>query len=155
MKNTIIQLSNQIEENIISIYRPLHQYPELSFQEKETAAFIEKILQKADISYHKRIGGYGILARIDGKEKGKHVIALRADMDALPIEEKNQIEYRSKIPHVMPACGHDAHTACLLGTALIMNQIRNQFGGTILFVFQPGEERHPGGAPPNASRRSF
>lgn len=146
MKNTIIQLSNQIEENIISIYRHLHQYPELSFQEKETAAFIEKILQKADISYHKRIGGYGILARIDGKEKGKHVIALRADMDALPIEEKNQIEYRSKIPHVMHACGHDAHTACLLGTALIMNQIRNQFGGTILFVFQPGEERHPGGA---------
>ncbi|WP_455498894.1 M20 metallopeptidase family protein [Coprobacter sp.] len=146
MKNTIIQLSNQIEENIISIYRHLHQYPELSFQEKETAAFIEKILQKADISYHKRIGGYGILARIDGKEKGKHVIALRADMDALPIEEKNQIKYRSKIPHVMHACGHDAHTACLLGTALIMNQIRNQFGGTILFVFQPGEERHPGGA---------
>lgn len=146
MKNTIIQLSDRIEERIISIYRHLHQYPELSFQEKETAAFIENILKEEGIPYRNRIGGYGILARIEGKAEGKHIVGMRADMDALPIEEKNRIEYRSKIPHVMHACGHDAHTACLLGTALVLNQVRDRFGGTLLLIFQPGEERHPGGA---------
>ena len=100
MKNIINQLSDQIEKDVISIYRHLHQYPELSFQEKETSFFIEEILKKEGIPYSSRIGGYGILARIEGEKEGTHIIGLRADMDALPIEEKNQIEYRSKIPHV-------------------------------------------------------
>ena len=113
MKNIINRLSDQIEKDVISIYRHLHQYPELSFQEKETSFFIEEILKKEGIPHSSRIGGYGILARIEGEKEGTHIIGLRADMDALPIEEKNQIEYRSKIPHVMHACGHDAHTACL------------------------------------------
>ena len=146
MKNTIIRLSDQIEADVISMYRHLHQYPELSFQEKETSSFIEKILQDEGIPYHNRIGGYGILAWIKGEKAGEHIIGLRADMDALPIEELNTVEYRSKIPHVMHACGHDAHTACLLGCALIMNRLKKDFGGTLLLIFQPGEEQHPGGA---------
>ena len=146
MKNIINRLSHKTEKDDISIYRHLHQHPELSFQEKETSFFIEEILKKEGIPHSSRIGGYGILARIEGEKEGTHIIGLRADMDALPIEEKNQIEYRSKIPHVMHACGHDAHTACLLGSALVMNKLKKEFGGTLLLIFQPGEERHPGGA---------
>ena len=90
MKNIINRLSDQIEKDVISIYRHLHQYPELSFQEKETSFFIEEILKKEGIPHSSRIGGYGILARIEGEKEGTHIIGLRADMDALPIEEKNQ-----------------------------------------------------------------
>lgn len=146
MKETIEMLANRIENIVINIYKHLHQHPELSFAEKETAAFIEEILQGENIPYRKNIGGYGILARIEGKNPTPRIIGLRADMDALLIEEGNNVPFRSVNPHVMHACGHDAHTACLLGAAMILNRIREIIEGTVLLIFQPGEEKAPGGA---------
>lgn len=145
MKTVVRELSAQVEKVVKAIYYHLHQHPELSFQEKETAAFISDFLAEEGISFRDRIGGYGILARIEG-QRSRPVIALRADMDALPITELNDVPFRSVNEGVMHACGHDAHVACLLGTALLLNRLRNSFSGTVLLVFQPGEEKHPGGA---------
>ena len=146
MKEVIETFANRIENIVINIYKHLHQHPELSFTEKETAAFIEEFLQGENISYRKNIGGYGILARIEGKNPTSRIVGLRADMDALFIEEANEIPFRSVNPHVMHACGHDAHTACLLGAAMILNRMRDVIDGSVLLIFQPGEEKAPGGA---------
>ncbi|MEN9917727.1 MAG: hypothetical protein RL662_163 [Bacteroidota bacterium] len=127
-------------------YKHLHQYPELSFEEKNTAAYVECELKKFNIEFRKNIGGYGILAWIKGHQASSKVIALRADMDALPITEQNDIGFKSKNDGVMHACGHDTHTASLLTVARIVSEMKDHFAGTILFVFQPGEEKHPGGA---------
>ncbi len=123
----------------------LHQNPELSLQEKNTAAYICKWLEKWNIPYKNDIGGNGIVAWINGKENGKN-IALRADMDALPVEEQNHISYCSKNKGVMHACGHDLHTASLLGSLYILHQLKNEFNGSIWAIFQPSEEKLPGGA---------
>ncbi|MCD7972936.1 MAG: M20 family metallopeptidase [Candidatus Azobacteroides sp.] len=142
-------IKGQIEviySEVNQIYKHLHQNPELSFQEKETAAFICNFLEKENIPYRSGIGGYGILATIKGKDPAVRVIALRADMDALPIQEENNIPYCSKKAGVMHACGHDTHTASLLGVAKILNAMKSGFSGTVLLIFQPGEEKHPGGA---------
>jgi len=130
----------------VNYYKHLHQYPELSFEEKNTAEYIESKLKEWGVEYRKNIGGYGILAWIKGSRISSRTIALRADMDALPITEENNIDYRSKNTGVMHACGHDTHTSSLLGVVRIINEIKGSFGGTILFIFQPGEEKHPGGA---------
>jgi hippurate hydrolase len=127
-------------------YMRLHQNPELSFEEKETAAYVKACLGGLGIEYRDNIGGYGILGWIKGEKPSSSVIALRADMDALPITEQNDVPFRSKKEGVMHACGHDTHTASLLGAARIINEMKSCFGGTILLIFQPGEERHPGGA---------
>lgn len=148
--NTIkTQISEKVEElfpQIKAHYRHLHQYPELSFQEKETSKYVEEHLKKEGIEYRSGIGGYGILAKIEGQDPSSKIIALRADMDALPIEEANEIDYKSKHTGVMHACGHDAHTTSLLSAVTIINSFKSQLKGTVLFIFQPGEERHPGGA---------
>lgn len=133
-------------KEILSIRQHLHQYPELSFEEVQTALFVQKKLDEYGISYQKNVAGFGIIGIIKGKNPTKKTIALRADLDALPIEEKNDVPYKSKNYGVMHACGHDVHTSCLLGAAKILNEIRDQFEGTIKLIFQPGEEKLPGGA---------
>lgn len=146
MKAHIQKILNQQKEFIRNTYRYLHAHPELSFEEHETAAFICRQLENMQIPYRSGIAGTGILARIEGRSPEKRCIALRADMDALPVCENVNIDWKSKNENVMHACGHDAHTACLLGAAAILNQIQNDFEGTLLLVFQPGEEKAPGGA---------
>lgn len=147
LKHSIHQKTDKLFPEIVRHYRHLHQYPELSYQEKETAEYITKFLDTENISYRSNIGGYGILAWVKGEkpDNGK-TIAFVADMDALLVHEKNNISYKSQTEGVMHACGHDSHTASLMGAAKIVNSLRSEFAGTALFVFQPGEEQSPGGA---------
>lgn len=129
-----------------AIRHHIHAHPELSFQEFETAKFISSKLTQYGIKHQTGIAGTGILAIIEGKKPEKKCIALRADMDALPIHEANETTYRSQNDGVMHACGHDVHSACLLGVARILNELKNEFEGTLKLIFQLGEEKHPGGA---------
>ena len=132
-------------DEVVAIRRQLHQHPELSFCEKETAELIKKCLASKNIEFQSDIAGTGVVATIKGASV-RPTIALRADMDALPIHETTDLPYRSVNEGVMHACGHDAHTAMLLGTAFILNDLRDKFSGTIKLIFQPGEEKLPGGA---------
>jgi amidohydrolase len=144
--NEIKQLAERYAAKVVAIRHHLHANPELSFKEFKTAEFIAGELKKAGISYTTGHAGTGIVALIEGKDPGKKTVLLRADMDALPIEEKNDVEYRSKNTGVMHACGHDVHSSCALGAAFILNELRASFSGTIKIMFQPGEEVLPGGA---------
>ena len=144
--NIIKKEVEAIHVETVNIYKHLHQYPELSFHEKETSEYVISFLKKHGINYRSGIGGYGILAWIEGHNPSRRTIALRADMDALPITEANGINFKSKNEGVMHACGHDTHTASLMSVVKIINQLRDKIEGTILFIFQPGEEKHPGGA---------
>lgn len=130
---------------IIKIRRHLHANPELSFREFKTSEFISKILTENKIEYKSGIAGTGIVGLIKGKNSTK-TIALRADMDALPINELNKVEYKSKNEGVMHACGHDVHTSCLLGAAIILNELKDNLNVDVKLIFQPGEEKLPGGA---------
>lgn len=145
LKEEIKELSQRIHHDIVKLRRHLHTYPELSFQEHKTSAFIKAQLSALGIPW-KPVAGTGILAMIDGKLKSNEVIALRADIDALPIQESNKVAYASQHPGVMHACGHDFHTSSLLGTAKILHTISDKFGGTVKLLFQPAEEVLPGGA---------
>jgi amidohydrolase len=124
----------------------IHAHPELSFQENETAAFVSDRLSEMGIPFQAGIAGTGVVGMIEGKNPASRVLALRADMDALPITEENNVPYKSTRPGVMHACGHDVHTASLLGAARILQQVKGEFEGSIKLIFQPGEERIPGGA---------
>ena len=130
----------------INIRKHLHAYPELSFKEYETSKYIQSVLRKHDIPFTTGHVETGIIATIKGKNPDTKEILLRADLDALPITEDNNVDYKSKNEGVMHACGHDFHSASLIGTALILNELKEDFNGTIKFVFQPGEEKLPGGA---------
>lgn len=145
LKETILNLADKIFPEILEIRRFIHQHPELSFHEYKTAEYICKVLGKENIAYRKGIAGTGILADIEGQGNGP-IVGLRADMDALPIQEENTIDYRSVNDGQMHACGHDVHTACLIGAARILNELRDQFPGKVKFIFQPAEEKAPGGA---------
>lgn len=136
----------EFHSDTLSHYHHLHRHPELSFQEKETADYVKKVLTKIGIPFRENIGGYGVLGKIEGEKSGNRVIALRADMDALPVTEANDFDFKSENGGKMHACGHDTHTASLLTVARILHEQRSTFGGIVLLVFQPGEERHPGGA---------
>jgi len=145
----ITRIKKLAAENLnttISDRRHLHMNPELSFQEYKTSEFIWNNLDDLGITEKENLATTGIVALIKGKNPEKRTIALRADMDALPIQEINEVDYRSKNDGVMHACGHDAHSASLLGAASILNQLKDEFEGTIKLVFQPGEEKLPGGA---------
>ena len=144
--NKIKNLASKHSEEVIAIRRHLHQNPELSFEEIKTSAFVCSILDKYEIKYKKGFVKTGIIALIEGKNPEKKTILLRADLDALPIEEKNDIPYKSQNSGVMHACGHDAHTASVLGTAIILQELTTEFEGTVKIMFQPGEELLPGGA---------
>lgn len=146
MKTKIQKLVALNSDYVARCYHHLHAHPELSFQEIETARFIQNELNEMKIPFRSNIGGNGMLGKIEGRNPSRKVIALRADMDALPVCEAVDIPWKSMHENVMHACGHDAHTACLLGAAKIMNELRNEFEGTVLLIFQPGEEKAPGGA---------
>jgi len=146
MKSHIKELASENYNYVLNCYRHIHAHPELSFQEFETARFIQSELTNMGISFRADVGGTGVLGKIEGRNPAKKVIALRADMDALPVCETVETPYKSTIENVMHACGHDTHTACLLGAAKILQKLRNDFEGTILLIFQPGEEKAPGGA---------
>ena len=138
---------NEIFPEVITHYRYLHQHPELSYQEKNTSEYIARFLDADGISYRSNIGGYGILAKVEGEAfKSDRTIALCADMDALPIQEQNDVSYKSINSKVMHACGHDAQAASLMGAAKLINNHKKHFGGTVLFIFQPAEEQSPSGA---------
>lgn len=146
LKSKVQELAKELKPSVIAMRRHLHANPELSFQEFETASFIEVELIKIGLNPTIGIAGTGLSALIEGKNPSKKVVALRADMDALPIIEANDVSYRSKKLGIMHACGHDAHTSSLLGAAQILHSLRNDFEGSIKLIFQPGEEVAPGGA---------
>ena len=137
MLNKIKSLSESAYSYVVACYRHFHKHPELSFQEFETSAFVQQELDSMQIPYRSGIAQTGILGWIEGKNPAKRTIALRADMDALPIQEESNLHWKSVNENVMHACGHDAHTACLLGTAKVLNEMKNEFEGRILLIFQP------------------
>lgn len=142
---TLRRDAEALEKTLVSDRRHLHQNPELSFEEVQTSAFVQERLRDLNIPFTSGIGGYGVVANLQGHSPGP-VVALRADMDALPIQEANEVPYASKVPGVMHACGHDVHTASLLGVAALLRSRTQEFSGTVRFLFQPAEEKLPGGA---------
>ncbi len=145
VQHTFLAISKAILPELIAIRRHLHAHPELSFQEEKTSAYISDILSRWGIEHRTHIAGYGITGLLDSGKPGK-TIALRADMDALPIKEKNEVSYRSVNEGVMHACGHDVHSTCLLGAIKILSENKSLWSGKVQFIFQPGEEKLPGGA---------
>ena len=146
LQEKIKVLSAKYLNDIIAVRRHMHSHPELSFKEFETVKYVSSMLMEFGIESQKKIANTGIVATIKGKNPEKATFALRADMDALPILEKNDVPYKSLNEGVMHACGHDAHTSSLLGTARILNELKEEWEGTVRLLFQPGEERTPGGA---------
>ena len=144
LKEKIETLSKTYYESYRSVRHHLHANPELSYKEFNTSKFIQDHLQSLGIPF-KVMAETGVVALIEGK-KSNRVIALRADIDALPIQEANNVAYASKVPGVMHACGHDVHTTILLGAARILNETKAHWEGTVKLIFQPGEEKNPGGA---------
>ena len=172
----IRRLSDRFHPDVVRLRRQIHAHPELSFQEHETARLVAETLGSLGISHRKGVAGTGVVGMINGaadegggaragkpadrsrkklpgqaskpgRKKGRvHSVALRADMDALPIQEANDVSYSSSRPGVMHACGHDAHTACLLGASMILKALGPALPGSVRLLFQPGEEQHPGGA---------
>lgn len=145
MIDKIKLLAKQYAPEFIDIRRHLHAHPELSYQEFETAAFVQQKLSEYNIPFEIK-AQTGVIGLIKGKNPDKRVIALRADMDALPITEANDVSYKSKHEGIMHACGHDVHTTCLLGAAKILQELKDEWEGTVKLIFQPGEEKNPGGA---------
>ena len=150
LQESIKSLARQYAPDIVQTRRHLHAHPELSFQERNTARFVADQLKAIGIQPQEGVADTGLVALIEGRKSAdsasQRVVALRADMDALPIHEANDVPYKSTVEGVMHACGHDAHTASLLGVARILHVLRDEFDGTVKFVFQPGEEKAPGGA---------
>lgn len=142
----IRQLSQANQAQIVAIRRHIHAHPELSFQEYNTAKFIAQTLKDMGLAVQEGIADTGLMVQIEGKNPSKNIVALRADIDALPIQEENQVSYKSQVDGVMHACGHDVHTSSLIGTTMILHQLKEEFEGTIKLIFQPAEEKAPGGA---------
>ncbi len=145
MLKKIKAISKNYKDEFIAIRRHIHANPELSYLEFETSLFIQSKLTEWDIPFEIK-ATTGVVGIIKGKNPDERIVALRADMDALPIVEENDVEYKSKNIGVMHACGHDVHTTCLLGAAKILNETKDEWNGTVKLIFQPGEEKNPGGA---------
>ena len=145
LKERIKQLAATYAEEFRNIRHHLHTHPELSYKEFETSSFIQHKLTEWGISF-KVHASTGVVGLIEGKNPSSRVIALRGDMDALPILEENDVSYKSQNPGVMHACGHDVHTTCMLGASKILNELKDEWEGTVKLIFQPGEEKNPGGA---------
>lgn len=145
MLEKIKALAKQYAGEFIHVRQHLHAHPELSYQEFETSKFIQHKLNEFGIPFEIK-AATGVVGLIQGKNPGKRTVALRADMDALPIKEENNVPYKSTNEGIMHACGHDVHTTCLLGAAKILNETKNDWEGTVKLIFQPGEEKNPGGA---------
>ncbi|HMO63348.1 MAG TPA: M20 family metallopeptidase [Ferruginibacter sp.] len=145
LQEQIQLLAKKYAGESIQIRHHLHAHPELSYQEFETSKFVQQKLAELQIPFAVK-ATTGVVGIIEGKNPQKRVVALRADMDALPIQEENDVPYKSKYPGLMHACGHDVHTACLLGAAKILTALKQEWEGTVKLIFQPGEEKNPGGA---------
>lgn len=145
LQQTIKELASKYKDEFIQVRHHLHAHPELSYQEFETSKFVQGKLAEMGISF-RILATTGVEGIIKGRNPSSKILALRADMDALPITEENDVSYKSTRPGVMHACGHDVHTSCLLGAAKILQETRDQWEGTIKLIFQPGEEKNPGGA---------
>lgn len=145
LQQQIKALAKNYSGEFISIRRHLHAHPELSYKEFETSKFVQQKLASYNIPFEIK-ATTGVIGLLKGKNPEKRVVALRADMDALPIIEENDVDYKSTIPGVMHACGHDVHTSCLLGAAKILSELKDEWEGTVKLIFQPGEEKNPGGA---------
>lgn len=145
LQERIKEKARQYADEFIGVRKHLHAHPELSYQEFETSKFVQAKLTSLGIPFAIK-ATTGILGTIEGKNPQSRVIALRADMDALPIQEENEVSYRSQHAGVMHACGHDVHTTILLGAAKILQELKEEWEGTVKLIFQPGEERNPGGA---------
>jgi amidohydrolase len=145
LADKIKSLAKDYSKDFIEVRHHLHAHPELSYQEFETSKFVQSKLKEFGIDFT-IMANTGVVGLIQGKNPGKRTIALRADLDALPIKEENDVPYKSKANGVMHACGHDVHTTCLLGASKILNETRAEWEGTVKLIFQPGEERNPGGA---------
>ena len=148
LKNTIEQLSNELFDKVKLYREHIHAHPELSYQEYNTMAYVSEQLTKLGIEHKTKVGDTGIVALIKAAHhtNDQEVVGLRADMDALPIQEENDVTYKSTVDGVMHACGHDVHTSILLGVAEILNSIKDQLPQPVKLLFQPGEEKNPGGA---------
>ena len=131
---------------VVALRRHLHAHPELSYKEHKTSKFVADELKNIGIPFKEGVAGTGIVGLIEGRNASRKVVALRADLDALPIQEANDVAYKSQNAGVMHACGHDVHTSSLLGSARILHSVRSEFEGTVKLIFQPGEEKNPGGA---------
>ncbi len=145
MQLKIKELAKKYAPEFIEIRRHIHANPELSYQEFETSKFVQQKLTEFGIPFEIK-ATTGVVGLIKGKNPENRIIALRADMDALPIKEENEVPYKSKVDGVMHACGHDVHTTCLLGAAKILSELKDEWEGTVKLIFQPGEEKNPGGA---------
>ena len=145
LRDSIKDLASQYAAEFIQVRHHLHAHPELSYVEYETSAFIQAKLKELGITFEVK-ATTGVVAILKGKNPDSRVLALRADMDALPIREENKLSYNSQNEGVMHACGHDVHTTILLGAAKILNALKDQWEGTLKLIFQPGEEKNPGGA---------
>ena len=145
--------ADEIKERVVKFRREMHRNPELSGKEEKTAAFVAGMLDTSDIEVRRGVGGFGVVGLLKGTARGnvksggkRQTIALRADMDALPLQDKKKVEYASCVPGVMHACGHDVHTAVLMGTAIVLSGLRDRLRGNVKFIFQPSEEMPFGGA---------
>lgn len=145
LQQKIKELAKKYSPEFIEVRRHLHAHPELSYQEFETSKFVQQKLSEYKIPFEVK-ATTGVIGLVKGKNPESRIIALRADMDALPITEQNEVVYKSTNKGVMHACGHDAHTTCLLGAAKILSETKNDWEGTVKLIFQPGEEKNPGGA---------
>ena len=146
LKQPIQEAAQRLYADMVAVRRHLHSQPELSYREHETSRYVQAQLSAAGIPFQNGIADTGIVAVIEGKNPHKVTTALRADMDALPIHEENDVSYKSKYAGIMHACGHDAHTSALLGAARILHSLRHEWEGTVRCIFQPAEEKAPGGA---------
>ena len=146
MIEKIKQLASDNFEDIVAVRRHLHQYPELSQEEFKTMAFVAERLRDYGLNPVTGVGKTGVVALIEGRNPSSYCIALRADYDALPLEECTGLPFASENKGVMHACGHDMHTSSLLGAAKILSQLKDSFEGTVMLIFQPSEEKYPGGA---------
>ncbi len=145
MLDKIDEKVKEVSKRIRRFRQEIHRNPELSGLEEKTSAFVAGVLEDNDIEVERNVGGYGVVGLLEGAKRGK-TIAFRADMDALPIQETGTAKYASCVPGVMHACGHDVHTAILMGTAVVLAALRDELNGNVKFIFQPSEERGSAGA---------
>lgn len=147
LKQTVLAKIDQLYEEMVELRRDFHMYPELSFKEERTARVIAEYQRSLGLEVREQVGGHGVVATLRGGKQGK-TVAIRADFDALPILEENDVPYKSKHPGVMHACGHDAHTAIALGISKALVDVQDELEGTVVFIHQHAEEQDPGGAKP-------
>jgi amidohydrolase len=146
MLENIVKKAEEIRDRIIKFRREIHMNPELGGSEEKTAAFVAGILEDNDIEVKRGVAGWGVVGLLKGGDGSGDTVALRGDMDALPIQDYKKVEYASSVPGIMHACGHDVHSAVLMGTAIVLGSLRERLAGNVKFIFQPSEERPTGGA---------